>query len=142
MVLKIWKSQKWVKFEYFEKIALWENLLGLFIAILFVIFIFSPKTLFCSFLRKTNVFFIILDHFLQKRNRIEMPQIVRFRQYCRKTRLSFYFLLFGGLSHIFQEQDFINYLGWVNRQSVFLINRKCQKWGEMGNFDGIVFKLN
>ena len=41
--------QKWVKFEHFEKIALWENFLGLFVAILFVIFIFSPKKLFCSF---------------------------------------------------------------------------------------------
>ena len=36
-------------------------------------------------LRKANVFFIILDHLLQERNRIEMPQIVRFRQHCRKT---------------------------------------------------------
>ena len=96
MVLKIWKSPKWVKFEHFEKTALWENLLGLFVAILFVIFfLFSQKNYFTaserlnvsilSCLRKTNVFFIILDHFLQKRNRIEMLQIVRFRQHCRKT---------------------------------------------------------
>ena len=49
LVLKICKSQKWVKFEHFEKIALWENLLGLFGAILFVIFIFSPQKLFCRF---------------------------------------------------------------------------------------------
>ena len=49
MVLKIWKSQKWVKFEHIEKIALWENLLGLFVAILFVISFFSPKKLFYSF---------------------------------------------------------------------------------------------
>ena len=38
-------------------------------------------------LRKTNAFLIILDYFLQKRNRIEMPQIVRFCQHCRKTHL-------------------------------------------------------
>ena len=50
MVLKIWKSQKWVKFEHLEKIALWENLLGLFVVILFVIFfLFSPKKLFYRF---------------------------------------------------------------------------------------------
>ena len=49
MVLKIWKSPKWVKFEHFEKIALWENFLGLFVAIPFVVFIFSPKKFFYSF---------------------------------------------------------------------------------------------